>query len=386
MHLNKKILNLIFISFLICSKSFPQQDSVKKKLFITTNKDSSVLFTGHRITEKEVDTEIGKLEIGGYISTYYSHYSDEISTNGFVQFPTMAPRNNQVGLNMALISMNYLSKSVRANINLHYGDIAESVWPQPFNMIQSAHAGVKLVKGLWLDAGFFRSHIGIESTQPRENVTSSMAILSFNEPYYLSGAKLTYHINSKLSLQLDAFNSFNGFAETNKNKVIGFSALYDLNDNISITYNLLTCDETPDNHPVKHQRFYHDLYATIQLNKLSFGVEMNYGNQKNSVLKDTTKTAQMYSGLIVAKYQMIKKLATYGRAEYFSDLNNVLTETVSTGKFIYGGTFGFEYKPLKNVSLSIEGRLLESDNLIFKTKGYYLNQRSEIIGCLDIWF
>ncbi len=378
----------ILIFCLFCFNCFSQEDTLikRKKLLITTDKDTTLEFTGTRISEREVDSEIGKLEIGGYVSTYYSHYSDEITANDFVQFPTMAARNNQFGLNMVQLSMNYASKTLRGNINLHYGDIPQSVWPQPFNAIQNAHIGLKLIKKLWLDAGFFKSHIGLESIQPRENITSSMAVVSFHEPYYLSGAKLTYEVTSKLSLQLNAFNSFNGFVENNKNKAVGFSALYDLNDKISITYNILTCDETPDNFNNNHQRIYQDLYATFKFKKLSFGVELNYGTQNNTLLSDTSKQAVMYSGLIVAKYQFLRKLAAYGRGEYFSDPNRILTGSLAIGNYIYGGTFGFEYKPLKNVSLSCEGRILESDNLIFKTKGYYLNQRSEIIGCLDIWF
>lgn len=383
--LNKSI--FIFLFVLLFFSGTGQEDTLKKKKFsITTNKDSAVLFAGARVTEKEVDDEVGKLEIGGYVSTYYSHYTDETNIGGFVQFPTMQPRNNQFGLNMALLSMNYVSKKVRGSLNLHVGDIAESVWPQPYNMIQNAHVGVKLVKGLWIDAGFFRSHIGLESTQPRENVTSSMAILSFFEPYYFSGAKLTYHINNKLSLQLNAFNSFGGFVETNKNKALGFSAVYEPTENISVTYNLLTADETPDNIPIKHQRVYNNIYATFKINKFSLGMEMNYGTQSNTLLTDTTKMAMMYSGLLVARYQLLKKIAIYSRGEYFSDPSGLLKESVSTGNFIYGGTFGFEYKPVRNVSISCEGRALESDKLIFKTNGYYLNQRYEATCCLDIWF
>src|SRR5207253_5513521 len=50
-----------------------------------------------------------ELRISGYISTYFAHYDDDTETNDFVQFPTLAPRNDQFSLNMALISMEYKS-------------------------------------------------------------------------------------------------------------------------------------------------------------------------------------------------------------------------------------------------------------------------------------
>jgi hypothetical protein len=213
-----------------------------------------------------------------------------------------------------------------------------------------------------------------------------MAVLTYYEPYYLSGAKLTYEVNSKLSVQVSVFDGYNTYLETNKNKAIGFSALYELNDNVSITYNLLTCDETPDNVKTKHQRYFNNLYATFSLNKFSLGLEANYGWQQHSLLKDTTKTADMFSGLIVAKYQAIKKVGIYGRGEYFSDPNRILTGTTNTGNYIMGTTLGLEYKPMKNAALSLEGRILQSDNLLFQESNYSTNQRHELIVCLDVWF
>jgi hypothetical protein len=365
-----------------------QADSLPKtkKHKLVLGNDSNVVFSGTRIVTKTDTGNIHKIELSGYVSAYYAHYSDETTNNGFVQFPTMAPRNNQFGLNLAQIGMEYHDQKVRGNITLQYGDIPETNWPKPFTLIQEAHVGVQLVKKLWLDAGFFKSHIGLESIQPRENITSSMSIIDYYEPYYFSGAKLTYQVNTKLSLQVNAFNGYNTYIETNKNKAIGFSALYDVNDNISITYNALSCDETPDNIKTKHQRFYHNLYGTFKLRKLSFGIEANYGTQKNSVLFDSTKTASMNSALIVLKYQAFKKVGIYGRAEYFSDKNKILTGNLNLGNYIYGGTIGLEFKPAKNVALSAEYRVLKCEKFIFKEKNYLTNQRDEIIFCLDVWF
>lgn len=348
--------------------------------------DSSTVFKGNRIAEKEDTAMHHRIKIEGYVSSYYAHYSDETTEGGFVQFPTMAPRNDQFGLNLAQIGMEYKSKLLRGNITLHYGDIPESVWPKTFNLIQEAHAGFRIVKGLWLDAGFFRTHIGVESVQPRENVTSSMAVLTYYEPYYLSGAKLTYEVTKKLTLQLNVFDGYNEYLENNKNKAIGFSALYEFNDNVSVTYNVLTCDETPDAVKTKHQRFFNNLYATMVFNKFSLGLEANYGWQKNSLRSDTTKTAFLYSGLFVAKYQLFKKFGAYCRGEYFSDPDMILTGKTNIGQYIMGTTGGIEYKPLKNSALSLEGRILQSDRLIFKENNYNTNQRYEIIVCLDVWF
>ena len=383
------IIRVLYITFFIALThiGFSQTDTVKNhKPKIIFGSDSNIVFSGTRIISKTDTTSIHKIELSGYLSTYYADYSDEKTINGLVQFPTMAARNKQFGLNIAQIGLEYHNQNIRSNITLHYGDIPESNWPKPFTLIQEAHAGIKLIKNLWLDAGFFKSHIGLESIQPRENVTSSMSVIDYYEPYFFSGATLTYQFNSKLSVQLNAFNGYNTYVETNKNKAIGVSAIYDVNDDISITYNMLSCDETNDNIKTNHQRFYHNLYATFKLNKLSIGVEANYGTQKNSLLTDTTKTASMNSALVVLKYQALKKIGIYSRGEYFSDKNMILTNNFNIGSYIYGVTGGIEFKPSKTVALSAEYRLLESENLIFKTNGYLTNQRNEFIFCLDVWF
>lgn len=375
--------------FVIALSIYGQKDSVLIKkhnpIFVLSN-DSVVTFGGTRIATKTDTAEFHKLELSAYVSSYYAHYSDEIENSGFVQFPTMAPRNDQFGLNIAQIGMQYQDQNFRGNITLHYGDIPESNWPKPFTLIQEAHAGFKLVKNLWLDAGFFKTHIGIESVQPRENITSSMAVISYYEPYFLSGAKLTYQATNKLSLQLNIFNGYNEYVENNKNKALGFSALYEFNKNFSITYNVLTCDETPDNVKTKHQRIFHNLYGNFSTKKFSLGAEVNHGTQKNSALRDTSLTASMFSGLVVAKYQMLKKLGVYTRGEYYSDKNRIFTGNLDLGNYITGITGGVEFKPIKNAALSTEYRLLECDNLIFKEGNTLTNQRHELIICLDVWF
>ena len=366
---------------------FSQSDSIiKKGVSVVTKKDTSVLFQNKKLII-DTTTTSPKLEIGAYLSSYYAFYTEDKNSK-FVKHPTMAARNQEFGLNMAMISMSYKSKKVRSTISLHYGDIAESTWPVQYNLIQEANAGVELFKNLWLDIGVFRSHIGLESTQPRENITSSMTLANVYEPYYFSGAKLTYQINGKLSLQLNCFNSFNSIVETNQNKLFGTSVVYAPNNYLTFTYNFITGDETPDTVKLKHQRYYHNFYATYQKNKLSIGAEFNYGIQENSKTLDqkTVASADMNSSLLVIKHQSFKKVAFYGRGEWFSDKNEILSAGSNMGNYTWGTTWGIEYKPLNNVAISIEGRSLnsEKENFIYNNK--LTKQRNEIIFCMDVWF
>ncbi len=380
---------MIFVA--VSKLSFGQQkDSVKQKNTflpkISISNDSNTIFKSKKNQISLDSNDNAELKIGGYVSSYYAYYDDVTVQNGFVQFPTMAARNKEFGLNMALIDMHYTSKNSRSNLGIHFGDIAQSVWPQQYNVIQEANAGVKLIKRLWLDAGFFRSHIGVESTQPRENITSSMSLVNVYEPYYFAGAKLTYLVNSKLSIQLNSFNSYSSFVDNNKNKLVGTSIVFSPTGNLSFTYNFLTGNENPDSVKIKQQRNYNNFYLTYTSAKILIAAEANYGWQTHSLIADSSKNAKVYSGLIVLKYQAFKKFAVFGREEVFSDKNKVLTGTTSTGSIIYGTTAGFEYKPFNKMAISVEGRLLQSDALIFRQENTLTNYRKELSLCLDLWF
>lgn len=240
----------------------------------------------------------------------------------------------------------------------------------------------------WFDAGIFRSHIGLESTQPRENITSSMSLVNVYEPYYFSGAKLTYLLSPKLSVQINAFNSFNSITETNTNKLFGGSVVYSPNNYISITYNFITGDDTPDTSFIKHQRYYHNLYGTYQKKKITIAAEFNYGIQDYSKYKNayTLTTAYMNSCLLLLRHQSFKKIAFYGRGEWFSDEDEILSSGSGMGKYTWGATAGIEYKPLKNTAISLEGRYLESEKANFMYNGNLRKDRLEAILCVDAWF
>jgi hypothetical protein len=364
-----------------------QSDSISRlpSLTIQLKNDSNVVFENKKLQIEHNDEP--NLEIGAYLSSYYAYYTEDNSSD-YVKHATMAARNQQFGLNMAMISMKYQSQKFRNNICLHYGDIAESTWPSKFNLIQEANAGVELIKHLWLDAGIFRSHIGLESTQPRENITSSMSLANVYEPYFFSGAKLTYCIKPNLSIQIQSFNGFNSIVETNKNKLLGTSIVFAPNQYLTLTYNFITGDDTMDSIKLKHQRYYHNSYLNYQKNKWTIGAELNYGWQKNSKKIDehTYSTANMNSSLIVIKHQTLKKLAFYGRLEWFSDKNEILSYGSKMGTYTWGATAGIEYKPFKTIALSFESRQLRSEKANFLYNGNYSSQRSEFIFCMDAWF
>jgi hypothetical protein len=373
-------------------------DSIKKIKIQVGHFGEDISLTGTRIiSNDERAAEAPKLTIGGYVSAYYASYSDTADANHFQKFPTTAPQSNAFSLNLAQITAKYSSKSARAITALHFGDMPRSVWSPVYNYIQEANAGLRIFKKVWLDAGFFRTHIGLESIQPRENIASSVAVLTFFEPYYMAGAKLTFLATENLTIQVNVFNSYNGYTENNRKKAFGISCSYDINSRLSLTFNSLWNDDSPDTSKILHGRLYNNLYMIYKTKRLTLGLEANYGLQQNTSLdiNTPTKTAQMFSALAEAKIMLVNKFYIYGRAEYFSDQDEILTGPELNqnkhliGLTIGGATLGFEYKPLQNTYLRLEGRGLQTQGTneeIFFLNGNSSSLRYEIISSIGVWF
>lgn len=379
---------------IICSQLLAAQnlDSLKAK---HTETGGIQVFQGTKIATSVDDVDpSGKLTISGYVSVYYAAYSDSAGPGNYHAFPTVSPRGHNFGLNIAQLSARYQSEKLRGVMTLHAGDIPQSAWSPQFNAIQEANVGFRIVKNLWLDAGFFRTHIGLESIQPRENITMSLATTTYYEPYFMSGAKLTWYVSPRWYLQANAFNSFNTFVETNRKKAFGLSSYYEPNNHLSLTVNTIFLDDSPANQDRPHLRNYTNVYLIYHGKKLELGAELNGGAQSNSGLADTSKTAYMFSGLLALKYHLDTKWSLYGRGEYFNDQDEILTGPIENqnhelvGLNIWGSTLGIEYKPIVNSYLRLESRFLNADkqDAVFPGKNGDHHQRVEGIMALGFWF
>lgn len=356
---------------------------------------SDLVFKGTKLNPYSLEYDsTAKVTFSGYIDTYYAFYTDTSNSNSYQKFPTTSPRNNAFGLNMLQFGAKYEAEKFRGTATVFFGDCPSAAWSPVLNYIQEANVGFKIYKKLWLDAGFFRTHIGLESIQPRENMTLSLATTTYFEPYFLSGAKLTWHQSKKFTLQANIFNSFNQFVETNNNKVLGLSMAYNPNDALSIALSSIVSDESPNSDSIRHTRSYTNFYLIFKKEHFLLGLEMNYGYQSHSLLTDLNRSANMFSTLLALKYRLSPRFATYARGEYYADPNEILTGPIENenhqlvGLDLSGVTFGFEYKPIPNSYFRIEGRYLQTkkNEKIFYYNNQSQNYRYEVLVGLGVWF
>ncbi len=110
-----------------------------------------------------------------------------------------------MALNLGLVHVGYAKQRMRAALGLMAGTYPQAnliAEPELLRNIFEARVGLKLSKRkeLWLDAGVFPSHIGLESAIGIDNWTLTRSVIAENSPYYLSGARLTWTLSKKLEL------------------------------------------------------------------------------------------------------------------------------------------------------------------------------------------
>ncbi len=353
-----------------------------------------LLTTGFLAHGQKLDT-VSTFSISGYIDAYYAYYNDSVGSGKFQKFPFTSPRSNAPSVNTAQLSFQYCANKIRGAAVFHYGDIASCAWAaEPYNHIMEAHAGFKIYRTLWLDAGFFRTHFGTEYLLPVENITSSIAVGSVYEPFFESGVRLDWFPVKRLEVVLYLLNGYGTFIDNNEKKSLGTNIAWLIKDNLCLGYTNYIGDDSPVGDSVMHLRTDQNLYINYQYRKFKLVAGFDYCLQQHSDIASGTKTGTMFCGLATVKYQATKRFGIYTRGEYFSDPDALLSARITdyrgrlTGYKVSGATLGAEYKPTDESYVRLEGRMLQmdKDQYIFKDNHKPQNSRLEVMINAGITF
>ena len=327
-----------------------------------------------------------KFSLSGYVDTYYSWDNDK-NGNTLRQFSSIAPYREEFRLNIAQVSLKYNDEKVHGAITLQYGDIPQVNWPANQQFIQEAYVGFRPAKRLWIDAGYFLTHIGAEGLLPKSNFLSSLALGTYYEPFYQSGIRVSYEFSPKFYGALHLLNGYNVFTDNNKNKSVGLTLGFKPKDNLEVIYNNLIGNEMPSGVDGK-TRIYNNLVVKFSPSKkVDILLGGDVAMQERSGITDSTSSAVMYSGLAAIKFKPTTKFAVSVRGELFNDkdgfLSGVIAQSDGTaaGLNAFGITLGFEVRPVSNAYFRMEGRYLAAAD---KQKIFFDNSNSRIEAITSI--
>lgn len=337
-------------------------------------------------TSLAAQKDTSSITIGGYADSYYSWYSSG-NRSVYQQHDAIGAYHNNFGLNIAQFSAAFNSDRFRGKATFHFGDIPQITWQPQYRNIQEANAGVRIAKKLWLDVGYFHTHVGTESFLPKENLMSILTLATFYGPFYQGGARLSYDTDSKWHFELHAINGYNRHVDDNEFKTFGVLVSKELNKKVQIGYSNMFGQENTgmllDGYLV-----YQNLHANISLKKwdIQLGGDVAMANQWNPRMPANERgwTDQpLYNGLAAVKYHFNERFALALRGEVFSDessinsyriypvlgtvtVNGIETENLQyqlvRGMTIYGGTISAEYRPGEFGFVRLESRFLYEPN------------------------
>lgn len=326
------------------------------------------------------------LAIEAYADAYFAHYDDSARKASFQDFPTVSPRSDKPSLNIVQVATRFSAKNVRANLTLQAGDIATSAWDKDLWYLQEGNAGIRLWGNTWLDAGFFKTHLGTEQTNPIDNIASSLTVGTYYEPYFESGIRVNSRISEKWEVNAYLLNGYNIFVDNNNSKSFGLAVAYTMNDAVSLIYgNYLGDDSKPG--AVAQFRNSNNVAFNYTHNKLRIQAGGDVVVQQHSQIGDSSATAFLVSGLATVRYQVLRKFAVYNREEFFEDPDGIMTGALMddaghlTGLKLFGVTAGAEYAPVPGSYIRVEGRLLDMEHheQLFLYHGHHLSYRYELM-------
>ncbi len=294
---------------------------------------------------------------------------------------------DEFSLNTVQLTANLNLKNVRGKITLHYGSIAftsQTLFSAESSVIQEANVGIQPVDNLWVDAGYFLTHIGNEVLVPKDNVFSSHTLVTTYEPFYQSGVRVAYTFSDKFEAHIHLLNGYGIVIDNNNNKSVSLFVAYKPMDFLTLSYASIYGNEQPRGTPAA-LRLYHNMNGTAQFGDLLIKGQVDFATQE--ALRNGGKDGGSFiGGQVTARYG-IGKFGIAGRFEFFDDTDDLVLSGKLKGT---GISLGLEYKPTENAFIRLEGRALSLDNSAIKpfqdTSGKVTGARTEAAVVFGVWF
>ncbi len=311
----------------------------------------------------------------GYLDTYY--VADQADTPFAYRQITPAgatpdyshSRKDAIDINHALLDAKFATASVRGAIGVQAGTYVRKNYAAEDDVAQhlyEAQVGFKPAAGanLWVDAGIFASHIGLESAVSKDNPTPTRSIMADNTPYFESGAKITWEANKRWTYSALLLQGWQQIGSKNPNKAVGTQVQFKPND-ANVLNSSTYFGQSPNSPAARLRRYFHDFYWTWQANKAwSFAFATDVGADERS--PQDRSLLVWTSAAAIARWQFASQWAVAGRAEHYRDPHGLTISTGTPDNFVAtGASVNLDYQPDPHVLCRLEVRTLGAQHAIF---------------------
>lgn len=309
----------------------------------------------------------GVLSVMGFVDAYYAYDFGHSANDDRPPFLYQYDRHNEVDLNLGLLHVGYARQRMRAALGLMAGTYPQAnlmAEPEMLRNVYEARVGLKLSQGksIWLDAGIFPSHIGLESALGIDNWTLTRTMIAENSPYYLSGARLTWTVSSKLEVAALVVNGWQRIRRVQNNTpCVGTQLVWTPRPDMKFNWSTFAGSDVPDS--LGYYRAFNNLYWIWEGSKWGVQLGGDIGLQENARGGWST-----WGGVVgIVRRKLGEDFAVAVRAEHYNDPDQVMVPTGTRhGLTAMGYSLGLDFKVIEDGFVRIEGRTFHGTDEIFE--------------------
>jgi hypothetical protein len=320
-----------------------------------------------------------RIELGAYVDTYFGYDFNQPQNNDR-PYTVSYSRANEVNVNLAYISLKYISDRARLTFKPGFGTYMNANYAGEKGTLQNiveAYAGFRpfAKKDVWVDVGVLPSPYTNESATSFDQAIYSRTIGAENTPYYITGARISLPVSTKVNANLYLLNGWQVISHNNKSLAFGSNVEYKPTDKWVLDWDTYIGNEGSVSHPDFKTRYYADLYATYTAsNKVEITGCIYSGMQRRemSITKEVFNSTWWQANALL-KYSFNKWHALAVRAEYFNDSDRVMVVPI-TGNPAFS-TFSesvcYNWNISKQMMVRLEARYYQSpENVYLSSSGH----------------
>ena len=315
------------------------------------------------------------ITLSGYVDAFYV---DDFASTPFVN-RQITPSGvspvyshslkDKLGINHALLDAKFATEQVRGALGIQAGTYVQKNYAIENDTVQhiyEAQLGFKPVadSNIWIDAGIFTSHIGLESAISKDNFTPTRSLMAENTPYYEAGVKITWDASKQWSYSLALLQGWQQIDSKNSNKAIGSQVQFKPNE--TLVFNSSTYfGQSPNSPGARLRRYFHDFYVTWRTTKeWSLAFTTDVGADERST--NDRSLVGWAAATALTKWQFASQWAVAGRVEYYRDPHGLTISTGTPDNFVASGaSLNLDYQYDPHVLLRLEARTLGAQHAIF---------------------
>ncbi|MFC4815779.1 outer membrane beta-barrel protein [Flavobacterium sp. GCM10023249] len=327
---------------------------------------SSFFFTERLFSQDTTQTSKPKIEISGYIDTYYSYDFSEPVTKVKLPFSYSYNRQNEFNINMALLRASVSYENVYAKLSVHAGTyVDENYASEDLKLLNEAYVGVYLNKSqkTALEAGILPSYIGFETATSHSNLTATRSISAEASPYFMTGVKLNHQFSDQLSGSILLTNGWQRINKVDKKlaPAFGTQLVYKANETSTLNWSTFAGKEAYGT--VFGMRYFSDLYWDKAWSaKWRTILGFDFGAQDIAAEGQEYKT--WWTPTLINQFTLSDKWQMAHRIEYFQDKDNVIVAAGVPFETL-GNSLNFDFLPNSRMKIRTEGKWYRATESLF---------------------